>query len=56
MTRLNKPKSSLSWLWIAIVVVLVVLALVLALEYFNVVHLGFVQSILELLRWVQPNG
>ncbi|WP_394649472.1 hypothetical protein [uncultured Deinococcus sp.] len=55
MTRLNKPKSNLAWLWI-LVVVLMIVGLVLALEYYNVIHLGFVQSVLELLRWVRPNG
>lgn len=55
MTRLNKPQSKLTWLWI-VVAVLVLVAVVLALEYFNVVHLGFVRSASELLRWFRPNG
>ncbi|WP_200939731.1 hypothetical protein [Deinococcus sp. Leaf326] len=55
MTRLNKPQSKLTWLWI-VVAVLVLIGIVLALEYFNVVHLGFVRSIGELLRLFRPNG
>ena len=39
MSRLNKPKSNLTWLWV-IVALLVLAGVLLGLDYFDIVQLG----------------
>ncbi|AFD25361.1 hypothetical protein [Deinococcus gobiensis] len=39
MTRLNKPKSKLTWLWV-ILALLVLAGVLLGLDYLDIVQLG----------------